>query len=529
MQRTRLAVTLTLALLMALTAASIASAAVPTDTSALREAVTVEGILEHERSFQEIADANGGTRASGTPGYDASAAYVAERLREAGYEVTLQPFTFPFFQELEPTTFAQTAPSEKTYQNGEDFAIMEYSGSGTVTDTPVVPTSDVQIPPGAEANSSTSGCEASDFPAETDGSVALIQRGTCSFAQKAQNAEAAGAVAAIIFNEGQEGRTEVLNGTLGGPGVSIPVIGTTFAVGEELYSAPGARVSISASTLSEERQTSNVIAETPTGRSDRVTFVGAHLDSVPEGPGINDNGSGSAAILEVAEEISELNIKPRNKVRFAFWGAEESGLLGAEHYVGGLSKSERKNIAVYLNFDMVGSPNYVRFVYDGDGSDTPQSGPNGSAQIERVFNAYFASQGLATDPTAFDGRSDYGPFIAVGIPAGGLFTGAEGIKTEEQASVYGGVAGLAYDPCYHQPCDSMTPVEDGANADDYEALEAEYDLAGNLNTRALDEMSDAIAHATLTFAQTTSAVNGTAKGNGTPTSSFEFKGAHRQR
>ena len=131
---------------------------------------------------------------------------------------------------------------------------------------------------------------------------------------------------------------------------------------------------------------------------------------------------------------------------------------------------------------MVGSPNYVRFVYDGDGSDTATAGPPGSAQIEGVFNKYFAGQGLASDPTAFDGRSDYGPFIAVGIPAGGLFTGAEGVKTAEQAAKYGGTAGVAFDPCYHQACDTMN----------------------NLSTAALNEMSDAAAHATLTLAKSKS-------------------------
>ena len=143
------------------------------------------------------------------------------------------------------------------------------------------------------------------------------------------------------------------------------------------------------------------------------------------------------------------------------------------------SEEERDELALNLNFDMIGSTNYVRFVYDGDGSDTPVRGPAGSAEIEQTFNEYFASRGLETDPTAFDGRSDYGPFIENGIPAGGLFSGAEGIKTPEQAAVYGGTAGEAYDPCYHQACDDIT----------------------NLSVRALNEMSDAAAHATYTYAE----------------------------
>ncbi|MDH3376568.1 MAG: M28 family metallopeptidase [Gammaproteobacteria bacterium] len=227
--------------------------------------------------------------------------------------------------------------------------------------------------------------------------------------------------------------------------------------------------------------TSNVIAETPGGRDDRVVVVGAHLDSVPQGPGIQDNGSGSAAILEIALQMAELDIEPRNKVRFAWWGAEESGLVGSQFYVDNLSKREIKNIALNLNFDMIGSPNFVRFVYDGNGSDTPLAGPNGSKNIEQVFLDYFINQGLPTEPTAFDGRSDYGPFIAVGIPAGGLFTGAERIKTEDEVAIYGGTAGEQYDPCYHLACDTFD----------------------NISLEALDQMSDAVAHSVLTFAMTT--------------------------
>jgi Zn-dependent M28 family amino/carboxypeptidase len=167
-------------------------------------------------------------------------------------------------------------------------------------------------------------------------------------------------------------------------------------------------------------------------------------------------------------------------------------LLGSQFYVDNLSKREIKNIALNLNFDMIGSPNFVRFIYDGDGSETALKGPNGSARIEDVFINYFAEIGLATEPTAFDGRSDYGPFIAVGIPAGGLFTGAEEIKTEEEAAIYGGTAGDQYDPCYHLACDTFD----------------------NISEEALDQMSDAAAHAILTFAETTSAVNGADKGKG---------------
>jgi Zn-dependent M28 family amino/carboxypeptidase len=481
--RRRWAAPVLLALVSPALVASPAAAADP-DTTELRDAVTVDGVEEHLEAFQQIAKDNGGTRASGTPGFDASGDYVADRLLDAGYRVTEQEFTFPYFEQTAPATFVRTAPTERVYAPTEDFAVAQYSGSGAVS-APVQAVADNLVPPPPEPNSSNAGCQAEDYAGFTPGNIALVQRGTCTFAEKTVAAAAAGASALIIFNEGQEGRTEVLQGTLGGPlpaEAAIPVVGTSYAVGEELTTLLGAgevRADITTSTLSEQRTTSNYLAETRTGRTDEVVVVGAHLDSVTAGPGINDNGTGSATILEIAEQFAELGIEPRNAVRFAFWGAEESGLLGSTHYVAGLTEQERADIALNLNFDMLGSPNFARFVYDGDASDTPTAGPAGSADIERVFLDHFASVGLATAPTEFTGRSDYGPFIAQGIPAGGLFSGAEGVKTEEQVALFGGTAGVAYDACYHQACDDIA----------------------NVDEQALGELGDGAAHATLWFAQ----------------------------
>ncbi|HEX6355611.1 M20/M25/M40 family metallo-hydrolase [Actinophytocola sp.] len=527
MRPTRSILAAGLAAATALATALPSAAAVPTDSSQLREAVSAAGIMEHLEAFQAIADANGGTRLAGTPGYDESADYVAGLLTAAGYQVTRQQFTFDYFQEIEPPLFERVSPTPRTYVETTDFLTMTYSGSGDVT-APIFAV-DLVLPPGPVAGSSTSGCETSDFVGFPAGSVALLQRGTCDFVVKATNAEAAGASAVIIFNEGQEGRTDVFGGTLGGLGVTIPVLGTSFAVGAELAGMPGAVVHIRTVTLSETRLTENILADTPTGRVDRTVVVGAHLDSVAAGPGINDNGSGAGALLEIALQMAELNIEPRNRVRFAFWGAEEEGLLGSEYYVSQLSTRDIKNTALNLNFDMIASPNYVRFVYDGDGSDTETAGPNGSGQIEDVFTKYFASQGLPTEPTAFDGRSDYGPFIAVGIPAGGLFTGAEGIKTPEEAVVYGGVAGAPYDPCYHEVCDSLTPTHTPEDAALFAQLALDYDLVGNVNLDALEEMADATAHATLTYAMTTSAVQGTSQSSTSASAALEHQGSQLKR
>ena len=469
------AIPLTLGLLMPTSASAIDEV----NTQKIRDAVTVSGILAHQRVFQRIADQNGGTRASGTPGYDASAQYVARTLRRAGYKVRVQEFDFPFFQNLAPGTLDQISPTPTDYETGT----FTYSGSGDVTGV-VVPI-DLTLPPTPEP-SSTSGCEPADFPtAPATPAVALLQRGSCDFGVKVANAAAAGYDAAIIFNEGQAGRTDLIVGTLGTP-QTIPVVGLSFADGNALAEAAAGSVTVrvTTSTESEIRQTANVIADSPKGKNaDEVVVVGAHLDSVPEGPGINDNGSGSATILEIAEEMAELGYteKLQRQVRFAFWGAEEFNLLGSEYYVANLSNRQLAKIYANLNFDMLGSTNYVRFVYDGDGSDTPDTGagPDGSDVIEDVFTSYFESQGLASEPTAFDGRSDYGPFIAAGIPAGGLFSGAEDLKTPEQAAIYGGTAGVPYDPCYHEACDDIT----------------------NLSTQALIEMGDAAAHAVWTLAK----------------------------
>lgn len=458
---------------------STAAAVDKVNTTRLEKAVTVNGILSHERVLQRIANQNGGTRASGTEGYRQSLRYVRSTLEKAGYKTTTQPFTFSSFVD-NGTSVSQVSPTPTDYET----AVLEYSGAGNVTGT-VVPAKTIAIPPGAPG-STTSGCSASDFtPASSSApQIALIQRGFCDFGTKVANAAAAGYDAALIFNEGQEGRTDVFQGTLGAP-AAIPAAALSYADGSALVAATKAgavTVNVTADVVTSKKLTWNLLADSPGGNADKTVVVGAHLDSVLEGPGINDNGSGTAAILEIAVQMSNLKINPRQKLRFAFWGAEESGLLGSDYYVNSLSDDKLAQIYANLNFDMLGSPNYVRFVYDGDGSAGGPKGPLGSAQIEQIFNDWFASKNLATAPTDFDGRSDYGPFIAAGIPAGGLFSGAEGVKTEEEAAIYGGTAGEPYDACYHQACDDIN----------------------NLNQQALIELGDAAANATMTLALTKS-------------------------
>lgn len=478
-----------------------AQAAIVTDTSELREAVTLEGVMSHLEEFQDIADANGGNRAAGTPGHEASLAYVQDVLEEAGYTTTRQEFTYERTN-FTGTSLSRTLPDpDVAYTLGIDYFPMDFTGGGIV-EAPVTAV-DVNL---AGDRASTSGCEAADFGGFPSGNIALIQRGSCDFSVKATNALAAGAVGVIIFNQGNvvpgDDRLGLFGGTLGSIiDEDLPVVSAPFALGAEWVNTPGLRLSLSVQITVEEVTTENIWADT-TGRADRTVVVGGHLDSVSEGPGINDNGSGTAAILETAVQMAELGIEPENRVRFAFWSGEEDGLIGSSYYASQLTPREIKGTALNLNFDMIGSPNPVNFVYDGDGDALGVSGPNGSGTIERVFTDFFASQGEPTEPTDFDGRSDYFGFIEAGIPAGGLFTGAEGIKSAEQAALFGGTAGVAYDPCYHAECDDID----------------------NLDADTLDLMSDAVAHSTLVFAETTSAVNGTGKGNAVGQIDWQYKG-----
>jgi aminopeptidase S len=229
----------------------------------------------------------------------------------------------------------------------------------------------------------------------------------------------------------------------------------------------------------------NLIADWPGGDPNKIVMAGAHLDSVSSGAGINDNASGSAAVLESALAVSRAQLKPDKHLRFGWWGAEELGIVGSKAYVNSLPTTERAKFAGYLNFDMIGSPNPGYFVYDDDPA------------IEKAFKDYFAGLGVPTEiETEGDGRSDHASFKNVGIPVGGLFTGASRTKSAAQAQKWGGTAGQAFDRCYHSACDTTA----------------------NINDTALDRNSDAVAHAlwTLSAGGTTPPPTGTDYENTTP-------------
>ncbi|MFD6420661.1 M28 family metallopeptidase [Streptomyces sp. NPDC060198] len=418
----------------------------------LVDAASATGAYRHLRRFQEAADAAGGNRAAGSAGHDASAAYVLQQLRRAGYDARYESFPFTYTETL-AEKLAVVTPEPRD----AEVEAMTYTASteegGLTADLVRVPVD------------GTTGCEAADYAkTEVTGRIALIARGGCSFLQKQTAAAGAGAAAVLISNN-LDGK---LTGTLGDPAaVRVPTGGVSRAEGDALASALDegtVTVTLELRERQEERTTRNVVAQTPGGDPAHTVMLGAHLDSVSEGPGINDNGSGSAGLLEVALRLAATHRTPANAVRFAWWSAEENGLVGSDAYVAGLTAAQRREIALYLNFDMIASPNGMQFVFDGDDSEASGSGPGpaGSAQLERGITEFLDRRKTPYESSDFTGRSDYGPFIEAGIPAGGTDTGAEGIKSAAQAGTFGGKAGVAYDPCYHAACDTLDNIDRAA-------------------------------------------------------------------
>ncbi|KAL4905608.1 hypothetical protein BDW74DRAFT_18232 [Aspergillus multicolor] len=452
----------------ALSLASLAWAAKPkpiVTPEALQDLIKLDDLLEGSQQLQDFAyaypDRN---RVFGGKAHNDTVNWLYRELKRTGYyDVYRQPQVHLYSNAEESLTVNGEAIEAQT---------MTYSPSANAT--------------GAElAVISGLGCGLADFPADVAGKVALIQRGNCTFGEKSVYAAAAGAAAAIVYNN-VEG---TVAGTLGAAqselGPYAGIVGITLADGEALIALTEegpVTVDLWIDSVMENRTTYNVVAQTKGGDPNNVVSLGGHTDSVEAGPGINDDGSGIISNLVIARALTQFSTK--HAVRFFFWTAEEFGLLGSEYYVNSLSPAELAKIRLYLNFDMIASPNYGLLLYDGDGSAFNLTGPAGSDAIEKLFYDYFQSVGQATLETEFDGRSDYEAFILNGIPAGGVFTGAEGVKTEEEVALWGGEAGIAYDENYHQAGDTFD----------------------NLNTEAYLLNSKATAFAVATYANDLSTI-----------------------
>ena len=391
------------------------------------ETVTADGVVDHLEALQAIADEHDGTRVSGSPGYDASVRYVADVLRATGYEVGLVSTEVPVFELEAPTVFERTSPDAKRWVDGVDFRSMLFSPSGDVR---------------GRVTFAGTGCATSDFAGFPAGDVALVVPGDCFRRQQVRLAQ--GAEAAAMIGVGRTGTGFPLSPTLVYPeGITIPAISVTSDLGAELEEGSVVHVRVRASTHYEDVE--SVIADLPSGRGD-VVMLGGHLDSALDGPGLNDNGSGTALLLETARWLADA--QPDAAVRFAFWAGEEEGLWGSWDYAHRLPSQEREAIEVYINMDMIASPNFVTFVYEAD--DDPVS-----RLVEDLFVEALDEAGLESELLNLHGASDHAAFADVGVPTGGLYSGSQEIKTDEQAQRFGGTAGDPLDECYHQPCDTL--------------------------------------------------------------------------
>jgi Zn-dependent M28 family amino/carboxypeptidase len=414
--------------------------------AALRQRVTTDAMMAHLQKLQDIANANNGTRAAGTPGYDASVQYVVDALRAKDFDVQTPEFSTRVFHAEDPKLTVGGSPVKS---HALEFSI------GT-------PPEGVTGPLVAAPADDSPGCAAADYDGlPAAGAVVLVDRGACPFSQKEEAAAARGAVAMIVADNVDENK---MGATLGErTDVKIPVVGVSKADGAALRVQQGP-VFLKLNANVQTVKARNVIAQTKTGATSDVVMIGAHLDSVPEGPGINDNGSGVAAVLETALQMGS-SPRVRNAVRFGFWGAEELGLVGSRTYLASLDVNALKDIALYLNFDMIGSPNPGYFTYDGDQSAPPNPDkatprvPEGSAGIERTLVAYLKAAGKTAQDTSFDGRSDYDGFTLAGIPSGGLFSGAEEKMSVEQARLWDGRAEEPFDPNYHKDTDTFDKID----------------------------------------------------------------------
>ncbi|MCI4011775.1 M28 family peptidase [Brevibacterium sp. ZH18] len=426
--------------------------------------VTGDAVMNHLQKISDIstAHADEGFRALGTPGYKEAVEYVEKTLEATGaYNVKRQ--------DLEHES--QKFPTVEVSVDGQALKVIPASFTeGTtepLTDLPVVLPVDDDY---SDLASGQLGCASSDFDDSAKGALVLVARGTCAFGEKTQAATDAGAAAVILYNNDTSAPDEDLNATLGERIKNgAPTVGASYNVGNDLLTAvqeAGAdEAPLADFTLETEYTTEttwNVIAETKAGDHDNVQMLGAHLDGVDEGPGVNDNGSGTAALLASAEALAKQPTDPDNAIRFGWWAAEEEGLVGSTHYVESLSKPELAKVKSYMNFDMIGSDNYIVGTLDSDGSDVPipdgVNVPEGSAELEKIFTDYFADNDQKNVGTDFSGRSDYQAFIDNGIPASGLFSGADGTKTEQEAEWFGGTAGDKHDTNYHQATDTIENV-----------------------------------------------------------------------
>ncbi|WQF86981.1 Putative PA domain, peptidase M28, PA domain superfamily [Colletotrichum destructivum] len=425
------------------TAAASASKKPLVETEALQDTISADNLLVRAKELYEIAklgeeEFNHPTRVIGSDGHTGTLEYIYFNLAKLGDYYKIWNQTFP-------------AVSGNVYESRLVIGDQVPKSASPMALTP--PTKDKEPVHGDLVYVENDGCDASDYPSGVSGNIAFIRRGTCSFGTKSEQAGKAGAVAAVVYNY----ESETVHGTLGTPS---PNHVATFGLGgddakpilEKLRKGDKVDAIAYIDAVVSTILTTNILAQTLEGDQDNCVMLGGHSDSVTDGPGINDDGSGSLSLLEIATQLTKFRVN--NCVRFAWWAGEEEGLLGSDYYVSVLSPEENQKIRLFMDYDMLGSPNYAYQIYNA----TNAVNPTGSEELRDLYVDWYKAHDLAYTFIPFDGRSDYDAFIRNGIPGGGIATGAEGVKTKEEAKLFGGKAGDWYDPCYHQLCDDVSNV-----------------------------------------------------------------------
>ena len=441
-------------------------------TSRLAQAIEIDNVMRHLKELEAIALQHPNKSRSVENAYKQSAEYVMDLLaKQTDCELSVQPFKVPVWDDSRGSEaqLELSGPSNIRFQTGVDFKVMRYGGSMPST-----------LENARMLSIENGGCSSDDFSAlaKVKNAAVLIESDValknCSVWDAAYNAQNAGASAVIFYNSftrtGLLGhRVRLTQWKEGDPLMSIPVVSVLHSVGQALLNAVGSKsLRLNLKTFAEIRivETFNVICDTQEGDADNIVMIGAHLDSVPEGPGMVDNASGSSTVLEVFLKMYELGLQKElvNKLRFAWWGAEELGLMGSRHYCRVLqaNSTDYDKIAIYSNHDMLGSPNYVPYIYDGQ--TAPEKIKTSSGKLQSLYEVFFKSLPPLSKFSdnyhllPMTGGSDFYSFLEIGIPSGGLATGAADIKTMEDRHRFGGLANAAHDPCYHKSCDTVDNV-----------------------------------------------------------------------
>jgi hypothetical protein len=416
----------------------------------LVQCIRKDPLWQHMVAFEQIAIAHPGpdghpSRNIGEPGYLASAQYVMNKMAAAGYTVQLQQYTVPYFNYTGMAYFNRTSPAAANFALRDDWNPATYSGSGTPTAR--IQPAGTQAFPAPNNNGTNSGCSAADFNGFVAGRIALLERGVCNNYTKVHNAQLAGAVGVIIFNDGSVNHVGALRGGLN-PNipVAIPVAMASYQIGldlrNEYNAAQNPTVHLDVQTIHDPtRADYNVIADSPYGDPNRVVVVEGHLDAI-YGEGMLDSASGSATMLEVGLKMAHTNT--RNHLRYVWFGGEELGLYGSDHYVFNLSDADAQKIVFDIDADVTATPNYVTAIADPVNSASAGSFPAGVNTASRVgtnyFIDYFKAHNLPYVVWSNDGTDSWN-FAWRGIANTGILTGQDCCKTQDLVDKFGGSLG----------------------------------------------------------------------------------------